>query len=172
MANDEEVKNEMKVLIAEVLKEEFIRDRLELKESIPFELITVQLSERFTQEIEFRRSVELKAGINYTNIPLFNDEKVRNIIQKEFSDCPLEVWSAIENIPPCYIIKKGQKRIILEVKQKLDVQDIPQILKTGKLYRSLNSCPVLGCAVIVDEITPAAETAAKKCQIRVIYKKN
>lgn len=170
--NDKDVKAELTELINEVIREEYNRVRPELKEELlPVESLSTQLLIRLSQTTENRKS-DIKEEIESKYPSIFND-KIKSILIKEFPDSSFECWTppTESDQSPYYIVKRGNKHLLIEIKEKFDLNDLSHLIKKGKLYRSMNPVQVFGCVIIVEDITPETENSAKKCNIRILLAK-
>jgi len=110
-------------------------------------------------------------------ISTIKDTKVRGIISKNFPGGHIVTWEhydteGIVNSTPeiivVDIIQKDTNYYILDLKEKVGIEEIATLLRVGKLFHNLYPDFTLGCVVVFWKITKQASLVADACKIRLL----
>lgn len=103
------------------------------------------------------------------------DDCSKALIERDFPGSSLETWECYDESGtvygmPCSVssqILKKDKVYICNIRESVEVPNILETIKIGKLYKTLNPSTQLACVIITSKISPEAEELAAKFKIKV-----
>jgi len=106
------------------------------------------------------------------------DPNVRNVINKAFPGSQLVIWehqdtegvvaggnSSTINV---WIIQKDNNYFLLDIQDKVGIEEIATAMRIGKLFTSVHADIPLGCVMVTKKITKQATTVANACKIKLL----
>jgi len=105
------------------------------------------------------------------------DIKIRGIISRHFPGGQIITWEhydtegIVDGTPETIvvdIIQKDTNYYILDLKEKVGIEEIATLLRVGKLFHNLYPEFPLGCVVVYAKITKQASLVADACKIRLL----
>jgi len=113
-----------------------------------------------------------------TLITAIRDDKVRNILNKNFPGSQIVTWNYMdvegsiegnpENISVDFILTKDNIYHLLHITEKVGTEELESILKIGKLFSSQFPQITLGCVLITSKASAQASMVADACKIRLL----
>jgi len=98
------------------------------------------------------------------------------VLDKDFPACPLEKWEHHDSTGQVYgaphmisidVLKKDRNTYLCDIRPVVQVNDVMNLIKIGKLYRTQFPTAPLACLIITTNIAPQAEEQATKFRIKV-----
>jgi len=169
MTTDSQYRNEIASVVREVMKEETSKLKNEIKT-----LMSVSVPLSFTPTARSNEEPIFSAPIAISTI---KDTKVRGIISKNFPGGHIVTWEhydtegVVDGTPEMIvvdIIQKDTNYYILDLKEKVGIEEIATLLRVGKLFHNLFPDIALGCVVVYWKIAKQASLVADACKIRLL----
>jgi len=176
MLNEQSFRDDFSKIVLDSVKEDTHKIRNEIRHSLA---ITTQLRTHSSNNSQINNGKN-HSGEPYitltTPISSIKDSKVRNILSRNFPGANIVTWNyydaegAIEgnpeNITVDFIHNRDSYQL-LDVKDKVGVEDIATLLRIGKLFNGIFPQISLGCVMVTSKITPQASIVADACKMRL-----
>jgi hypothetical protein len=98
------------------------------------------------------------------------------VLGKDFPGCPLTRWDFYDAQGSVYgapqnvtidVIQRAQANYLCDIKHVVNVNDVSNLIKIGKLFRTQNPAAPLSCIIITANIDTQADEIANRCKIKV-----
>lgn len=99
-----------------------------------------------------------------------------DVLSKDFPGCPLTRWDFYDSQGAVYgapqnvtidVIQRAQANYLCDIKHVVGVNDVSNLIKIGKLFRTQNPTAPLSCIIITANIDAQADEIANRCKIKV-----
>ena len=111
---------------------------------------------------------------------MMSDDQLRataaEVLGKDFPGCPLNRWDFYDSQGAVYgapqnvsidVIQRANANYLCDIKHVVGVNDVSNLIKIGKLFRSQNPTAPLSCIIITANIDAQADEIANRCKIKV-----
>eukprot|EP01127_Copromyxa_protea_P023863 TRINITY_DN9150_c0_g1_i1.p1 TRINITY_DN9150_c0_g1~~TRINITY_DN9150_c0_g1_i1.p1 ORF type:complete len:1039 (-),score=209.18 TRINITY_DN9150_c0_g1_i1:65-3181(-) len=112
-------------------------------------------------------------GEAHPSASIITDDKVRDTVVRAFPNCSFSTWTDNTTTPSTTIniIKTEEStecHYLLDIKEKVVLDDITTLVKLGQSYKSQHESTPLSCVMVVSNISDEAVKTAEKCKIRLL----